>query len=219
MNRGEIKNSIKFFWGDNLLEMFPSRSLFVHKTKELLISDIHLGKGEFFQQNGIPLTNNGDKANIGRIYKLLNKYNPDKLIILGDLFHSKYALSHNLKNTIQELTNYYKNKIIFIEGNHDKGCLIKNIIYKKSIKSLNLIYSHEPLNNIQKDTLNICGHYHPKILIKDFKDKISLRCFALDKYKNTLYLPAFGDLTGGHFCKKEFQKWGIISENNIIEIQ
>jgi len=218
MNRGKIKNSIKLFWDDTLLEMFPSRSLFIHKTKELLISDIHLGKGEYFQQNGIPLTNEGDKSNFDRIYKLIDKFKPNKLIILGDLFHSKYALSSNLKNNIEELTNYYKNKIIFIEGNHDRGCLIKNIIYLKNMRSLNLIYSHEPLNCNQKDILNICGHYHPKFILKDLKDKISLRCFALDKYTNTLYLPAFGDLTGGHFCRREFQKWGIISEKNMIEI-
>ena len=86
------------------------------------------------------------------------------------------------------------------------------------MRSLNLIYSHEPINSTKKNILNICGHYHPKFIIKDFKDKISLRCFALDKYTNTLYLPAFGDLTGGNFCKKEFKKWGIISEKNMIEI-
>ena len=218
MNRREIKNSIKLFWDDTLLEMFPSRSLFNHKTKELLISDIHLGKGEYFQQNGIPLTNKGDKSNFDRIYNLIDKFNPNKLIILGDLFHSKKALSSNLKYDIEELTRYCKNKIIFIEGNHDKGCLIKNIIYLKKMRSLNLIYSHEPLNINQKNILNICGHYHPKFLLKDFKDQISLRCFALDKYKNTLYLPAFGDLTGGQFCKREFKKWGILSENKMIEI-
>ena len=219
MNNLNIKNSIKILWEDTLLEMFPSRSLFVHKTKELLISDIHLGKGEYFQQNGIPLTNEGDKANFDKIYKLINKFSPNKLIILGDLFHSKDSISHDLKNKIKELTTCYKNKIIFVEGNHDRGCLIDNITYLKNKKSLNLIYSHEPLNRKKGNILNICGHYHPQYLLKDFKDKVSLRCFALDKYKNTLYLPAFGDLTGGHFCKREFQKWGIISENNIFEIK
>ena len=219
MNNVNIKNSIKILWEDTLLEMFPSRSLFVHKTKELLISDIHLGKGEYFQKNGIPLTNEGDKANFDKIYKLINKFNPSKLIILGDLFHSKDSISHDLKNKIKELTTCYKNKIIFVEGNHDKGCLIDNVVYLKNKKSLNLIYSHEPLNRKKGNILNICGHYHPKYLLKDFKDKVSLRCFALDKYKNILYLPAFGDLTGGHFCKREFQKWGIISENNIFEIK
>ena len=60
------------------------------------------------------------------------------------------------------------------------------------MSSLNFIYSHDPLNCDQKNILNIFGHYHPKFILKVFKDKISLRCFALDKYTNTLYLSAFG---------------------------
>ena len=110
--------------------MLPSRALFLPETKELLICDIHLGKAEYFQQNGIPLTNNSDKK-----------------------------------------------------------------------------------------TLNICGHYHPKIYLKNNGDKFSFRCFAMDMNKNVLYLPAFGDLTGGYPCKKSFKKWAIVSEEEIIEIK
>ena len=45
------KSSFKFSWEDTLLEMLPSRALFLPETKELLICDIHLGKAEYFQQN------------------------------------------------------------------------------------------------------------------------------------------------------------------------
>jgi len=48
-------------------------------------------------------------------------------------------------------------------------------------------------------------------------DKLSFRCFAMDINKNVLYLPAFGDLTGGYSCKKSFKKWAIVSEEEIIE--
>ncbi len=41
----------------------------------------------------------------------------------------------------------------------------------------------------------------------------------MDKNKNTLFLPAFGDLTGGYPCKKSFKKWAIVSEEEIIEIK
>ena len=51
------KNSSVFNWGKSSLEMLPTRALLLPQTKELLICDIHLGKGEYFQQNGIPLTN------------------------------------------------------------------------------------------------------------------------------------------------------------------
>ena len=86
-------------------------------------------------------------------------------------------------------------------------------------KSKNITYSHEPVNLKNNKTLNICGHYHPKIYIKNNGDKLSFRCFAMDKNKNTLFLPAFGDLTGGYPCKKSFKKWAIVSEEEIIEIK
>ena len=66
-------------------------------------------------------------------------------------------------------------------------------------------------------TLNICGHYHPKLYLKNNGDKLSFRCFAMDMKKNILFLPAFGDLTGGYPCKKYFKKWAIVSEEEIIE--
>ena len=90
-------SSFKLYWEDTLLEMLPSRTLFLPKTKELLICDIHLGKAEYFQQNGIPLTNNSDENNFARIKKIVKKYSPKKLIILGDLFHSKYSIDKTLK--------------------------------------------------------------------------------------------------------------------------
>ena len=63
------KSSYKFFWEDTLLEMLPSRALFFPETKDLLICVIHLGIAEYFQKNGIPLTNNSDKNNFARIKK------------------------------------------------------------------------------------------------------------------------------------------------------
>ena len=67
-------SSFKLFWEDTLLELLPSRALFLPQTKELLICDIHLGKAEYFQQNGIPLTNNSDENNFARIKTLVQNY-------------------------------------------------------------------------------------------------------------------------------------------------
>jgi len=212
------KCSFKFFWEDTLLEMLPSRALFLPETKELLICDIHLGKAEYFQQNGIPLTNNSDKNNFARIKKIVKKYSPEKLIILGDLFHSKYSIDKTLQKKVEDLPELLKTNVELVLGNHDVGCDIKNIKIFDIRKTKNITFSHEPVNLENNKALNICGHYHPKIYIKNNGDKLSFRCFAMDSNKNVLYLPAFGDLTGGYPCKKSFKKWAIISEEEIIEI-
>ena len=99
-------SSFKFYWEDTLLEMLPSRALFIPEKKELLICDIHLGKAEYFQQNGIPLTNNSDENNFVRIKKIVKKYSPEKLIILGDLFHSRFSIDKTLQKKLRIFLNY-----------------------------------------------------------------------------------------------------------------
>ena len=212
------KTSFKFHWEDTLIEMLPSRALFLPQTKELLICDVHLGKAEYFQQNGIPLTNNSDENNFTRIETIVRKHSPEKLIILGDLFHSKYSISKTLQKKVEDLPEQLKTNVELVLGNHDVGCNIKNIKIFDIRKIKNITFSHEPLNLSDNKSLNICGHYHPKLYLKNNGDKLSLRCFAMDTKKNNLYLPAFGDLTGGYLCKKSFKKWAIISEEEIIEI-
>ena len=211
-------SSFKFYWEDTFLEMLPSRALFIPEKKELLICDIHLGKAEYFQQNGIPLTNNADENNFIRIKKIVKQYSPEKLIILGDLFHSRYSIDKTLQKKVEDLPELLKTNIELILGNHDVGCDIKNLKISNIRKTKNLSFSHEPVNSEDNKTLNICGHYHPKIYLKNNGDRLSFRCFAMDMKKNTLYLPAFGDLTGGYPCKKSFKKWAILSENEILEI-
>ena len=213
------KSSFKFCWEDTLLEMLPSRSLFLPETKELLICDIHLGKAEYFQQNGLPLTNNSDQNNFARIKKIVKKYSPEKLIILGDLFHSKYSIDKTLQKKVEDLPELLKTNVELVLGNHDVGCDIKNIKIFDFKKTKHITFSHEPVNSENKKNLNICGHYHPKIYIKNNGDKLSFRCFAMDINKNVLYIPAFGDLTGGYPCKQSFKKWAIVSEEEIIEIK
>jgi len=198
--------------------MLPVRALLLPQTNELLICDIHLGKGEYFQQNGIPLTNNSDEQNLLRIKNIVIKHSPKKLIILGDLFHSKYSISESLKCKVELLAETLNIKIELIVGNHDLGCRVKNIKFIDFKRSNNFIFSHEPLDKIEDNILNICGHYHPKIYLKNAKDKLSFRCFALDEKKHIFYLPAFGDLTGGYPCKNSFKKWAIISDKQIVQI-
>ena len=212
------KNTSLLNWGNSSLEMLPTRSLLLPQTRELLICDVHLGKGEYFQKNGIPLTNNSDEQNFQRIKNIVKKHNPNKLIILGDLFHNKYSISESLKSKVESLNETLKIEIELIVGNHDLGCKVKNIRFLNFKRSNNFIFSHEPIGNFKDNILNICGHYHPKVYLKNSKDKLSFRCFALDEENKILYLPAFGDLTGGFPCKNSFRKWAIISEEKIIEI-
>ena len=214
----KLKNSITFKWSDSNIELLPLRAAFIKETKELLISDIHLGKGEYFQSNGIPLTNLQDHSNFCRIFELVKKIKPAKLFILGDLFHSKFAITKELLFDVEKLSELLNITIELIEGNHDIGCHVSNIDRSKTKTTSTFIYSHQEIKNKGPNQLNICGHYHPKVYIKNFKSNLGFRCFAFDNVNNILYLPAFGDLTGGQLCKRDLKKWAIISDKFIYPI-
>ena len=66
--------------------------------------------------------------------------------------------------------------------------------------------------------MNIYGYFsHPKLYLKKNQAKLFIRWFAMDHNKRNLYLPAFGDLTGGYSFKSHL-KIGYFSEEEIIEI-
>ena len=46
------KSSFKFYWKNILLEMLPSRALFLPETKELLICDVVFAVGKFLIFSG-----------------------------------------------------------------------------------------------------------------------------------------------------------------------
>ena len=139
------QKSFSISWGGAKLVMLPSKALFLPHTKELLICDIHLGKAEYFQQNGIPLTNKSDEQNLLRIKNIVKNYNPNKLIILGDLFHSKYSISESLKRKVENLSESLNIKIELIVGNHDIGCKVENISFFDYKRSSNfcLLYTSD----------------------------------------------------------------------------
>ena len=103
--KNNLRSSIKLLWNNTTIELLPSRSILIKETGELLISDIHLGKGEYYQANGIPLTNYQDLFNFKRIINLVENIKPKKLIILGDLFHSKLAISEELEYKVDSRSN------------------------------------------------------------------------------------------------------------------
>ena len=184
-----MKNSsFKFCWEDTLLEMLPSRALFLPETKELLICDIHLGKAEYFQQNGIPLTNNSDKNNFARIKKIVERYSPEKLIILGDLFHSKYSIDKTLQKKVEDLPELLKTNVELILGNHDVGCDIKNIKIFDIRKSKNIIFSHEPVNLENKRISRSLERLkNLKILLNEIKTPTPFAFpLLVERLKNTL---------------------------------
>ncbi|MBD2060080.1 ligase-associated DNA damage response endonuclease PdeM [Oculatella sp. FACHB-28] len=183
------------------LQLLAEKAVYLESDQILLVADIHLGKSETFQSLGIPIPNRVNQTTLDRLQQLCFKFKPQKLFILGDLFHSKYALVNEVLDSWSRFQAAVDAEVVLIVGNHDRRLIqtLKNTSIQyltHAIEVGNLLLSHEP--SPQPRFLNICGHIHPCVNLKEKLDQLRLPCFYLDRTQNLLVLPSFGEFTGAY---------------------
>jgi DNA ligase-associated metallophosphoesterase len=183
------------------LQLLPEKAVYVDRFGILLVSDIHLGKSETFQTAGIPISNTINQNTLERLQNLCQNIRPKELIILGDLFHSKFACVDAVLLPWRRFVESVNVTVRLLVGNHDRPLvpLLQNFSIHcetDAIQVDRLVLSHEPAP--RSDCLNICGHIHPCLRLKTRLDQLRLPCFYLERSQNRLVLPAFGEFTGGY---------------------
>jgi len=204
------------------LQLLPEKALYLESLQSLLVADVHLGKSETFQAAGIPISNQVNQDSLDRLQTLCLKLKPTSLIVLGDLFHSRFSLVTEVVDGWTRFLNAVPIDVKLIIGNHDRALANRlsalSIHCSTDLQIDRLLLSHEP--SPQPKTLNICGHIHPCVRIRTKLDNLRLPCFYLDQTQNMLVLPSFGAFTGGYEVK--LKKGAIayaIAEDSIIALK
>ena len=71
------------------LILSAQRVLYYPAEKTLVISDVHLGKAGHFRRYGIPIPTEANQDNLSRLSLAIAQFNPERVLFLGDLFHSE----------------------------------------------------------------------------------------------------------------------------------
>ena len=202
------------------LHLLPQKAVFWPAEKILLLADIHLGKINHFRKSGIPVPSKANDRNIELLVELIWKTKPERVICVGDLFHSHYNPAWEV---FGELVKHFA-AISFelVIGNHDimSGLQYERkkiaVVEELSIKSF--LFTHHPLEEISDNHYNIAGHIHPGVrLIGKGKQHLTLPCFYFGKHHGLL--PAFGMFTGLAIVKpKEEDKIFVIAEDKIVTV-
>lgn len=199
--------------------LLPQKAIYRPAQQELILSDLHLGKAAHFRKNGIPLPTPSKSKDLEILQQLINHWQPKKIIILGDLFHSDYNLEWDLFS--QFLNQNAQLLFVLVKGNHDILKLeiynIPNLTVVDKIEEPNFTFSHQPVNNCDK--INFCGHIHPAIKINGkAKQSVTLPCFAF--VGNNFILPAFGSLTGLYVLKwDKHSTFYLVGNNKVLEYE
>jgi DNA ligase-associated metallophosphoesterase len=206
-----------FTWQGASLELLPQRALWDGATGALLVADLHLGKAESFQANGIPLPSDGDLSTLNQLLELAAQRQPQRVVVLGDLIHSRVGLTEELRAKIRALPELLGCPLELIGGNHDQGSWLEGLSAGPHQRCGTLWLSHEPCTPSEPDLLNVAGHVHPVALLGQGSDRLRLPCFALQRNTRQLLLPAFGHLTGGWAVSTAYQRW-VIADTQVLAV-
>src|SRR6476469_1295246 len=83
-----VGTGYSFLFKDENLLLLPQKAIYFPSYKILLLSDVHLGKGAHFRKSGIAIPKQLAQEDLAMLSDLIHYYQPQKIIFLGDLFHS-----------------------------------------------------------------------------------------------------------------------------------
>ncbi len=151
-----------------MIEMIPNeRGFFIDEINAIIIGDLHIGYEKELIKRGI-IVRDGTMKMINRIKKILEEYEAENLIILGDVKHRIEGYEENLK-FLEDLNA----KIIIAKGNHDGNIEKMGNFEVHSprgfrIGNFGFLHGHSwPDKNVMKAKYVFMGHIHPEIELKD----------------------------------------------------
>ena len=181
-------------------------ALWLEQEKILIMNDLHIGYEEAMHKKAILVPRQQLKNIISIVQKILQKVQPDKIIINGDLKHEfGKILRQEWKEVLEFLDFLLKNckEVIIIQGNHDP--VIKPISQKRGIKVLqeykvgdiHIVHGDELVETDAKTI--IIGHEHPAITIRENSKFEKFKCFLKGKWKRkeVIAVPSFNPLLEG----------------------
>lgn len=202
--------------------LLSEKALFWEKHKILLIADLHLGKANHFRRSGIAVSQQVNDHNIEKLIQVLNQCQPERVIFMGDLFHSHYNQEWEVFG--QVLKYFPAISFELIIGNHDIMSEYQYLKHQLKLHQEPLIIapfslSHETMEMESEDLYNIAGHLHPGVrLTGKGRQSVKLPCFYFGKEFGLL--PAFGEFTGLAIVKpKKDDQVYVVLDKQILKAQ
>ena len=202
------------------LELHPLKAVWWEKHSILICADVHIGKGAHFRNSGIPIPKRVNDSNLWNLVVLIEHYKPEKILFLGDLFHS--SLNEEWEELNDCLAHFPTLQRLLVKGNHEieSSSAYEQIGFEihDNLQIEDILFTHEPPTVTTSDTYTICGHLHPAVRMHgQAQQHVRLPCFWMGP--ETGVLPAFGEFTGNHIIQpKKGDQVFVIAENRIVKI-
>ena len=206
---------------DEELILAKERAIYLPKEKLLAISDLHLGKAAHFRKAGLQVPSTLAQSDLNRLSNLLNQYQPETLLINGDMFH------HDLNTDIDDFelwkAQYSSLKFVLVKGNHDKldekqYQKLGIEIHEPSYCTPNFCFIHDAIKCKEENLYPISGHIHPGVSVYGkAKQYLKFPCFYFGAH--CAILPAFSVFTGLKILRpKEGDHFYALTPEKVIKV-
>lgn len=208
------------------LWLSPDRCIYWEEEKALIVSDLHFGKTGHFRKHGIPVPQTVYKNDLQRLVSQLQYFQPQQLIVVGDLFHShenkELDLFRKWRHDFPGLT------IHLVKGNHD---ILHDQWYREAgINTSDDLFCPNNRFGFMHDLTDdrftghqrpyyFSGHLHPGIRVNGLgKQSLCFPCFYFSR--DFCVLPAFSQFTGLAMIRpEEDESVFAIVNNQIMQLQ
>lgn len=174
--------------------------MYWEEERALILSDLHFGKTGHFRKEGIAVPQRAYQEDLQRLFAATQFFKPERLIVVGDFFHSHFNNELNLfskwRNDMPHLT------IDLVLGNHDvlgkRWYESQHIhVHNDALEKGPFTFVHAPadVKAVATDRYYFSGHLHPGVRLQGTgKQSLRFPCFYFTK--SQCILPAFGSFTG-----------------------
>lgn len=200
--------------------MLSQKAVYWKKESALLLADLHLGKINHFRKSGIPVPVKAGDKSLEDLIDLIHLTRPQRVLCLGDLFHSHYNPAWEVFGEI--VSHFRAVAFELIIGNHDimsaRQYERKKICVHDRLDIGPFSMTHHPAETIEPGRYNLAGHIHPGVSLRGKgQQSITLPCFYFGKHQGIL--PAFGMFTGiAKIRPEKGDQVFVVAEQNVIPV-
>jgi len=204
------------------LQLLPERAIYWERTQTIFVADVHLGKAATFRAHRIPLPEGSMTEDLSRLSQAITRTQANKLIILGDLFHSEEGRDEQTHTVFDHWRGQHPDlELILVRGNHDRKA--GDPLEKWNIHCIDgptsgplFVLNHNPIAPVNGYAL--AGHLHPAVqLTGQAHQMVKLPCFWFTQHCGIL--PAFGSLIDNGIIQPQMgDNLFVVTREHVIEV-
>jgi putative SbcD/Mre11-related phosphoesterase len=179
------------------------RCILFEKERILVIGDLHLGYEKALEDEGLYLPRLNTESIRESLNRLIEKYEPKEIVLLGDIKHDFRHSGYEEKNEVRSIMRLLSEatEVVAIKGNHDN--FLQNIINDLGMLAADYVdmagfrLEHGHVDSGVRPV--IIGHEHPSVRIPgSVGGGLKLQCFVHARKDGVIVLPPFSPFSSGN---------------------